>query len=35
MNWGKNVRLKPMKTTSAANLAHPSGYILPEILGHQ
>ena len=31
MNCGKNVRLKPMKTISAASRAQPSGYRRPEI----
>src|SRR5438132_13067511 len=35
MNCGKNVRLKPMNTSRAANLPHASGYMRPEIFGHQ
>src|SRR5579875_363551 len=34
-NCGKNVRLKPKKTISAAAFAKASGYILPLIFGHQ
>ena len=35
MNCGKNVRLNPTKTTIAANLAMNSGYMRPNIFGHQ
>ena len=35
MNCGKNVRLKPMKITTADTRAMPSWYSLPKIFGHQ
>jgi len=35
MNWGKNVRLNPMKIVNAANRPHHSGYMRPVIFGHQ
>src|SRR5579885_2049175 len=35
MNCGKNVRLNPMNTISAANFDQASGYMRPVILGHQ
>ena len=35
MNCGKNVRLKPTKTMAAPMRAGHSGYMRPEIFGHQ
>ena len=35
MNCGKKVRLNPAKIRKAARRDQPSGYMRPEILGHQ